>query len=485
MHKGTHHNPKKSVARGLFVSEPEASPTNGPGSDASKPHDISGAAPDAAPASQDAGPASQDGVPAPPEAAVAAPPQVEPGRVGARPRKTRPHPYAEERSTPEEAALRPERVTAFWLGLATVLALAGLYLGSQFSPYWGGPRAAASWDAWTQVFLFSGLGLLGFGFVGKDWARRLVMGGWLLFGFYWSLVALDLLVATAQDYVNFGFALAGTYFFTYLAYHQWLNKIRHVENHTVRFLNISTFIAATSYFIIDKIQVVSLWLIRTVSDHTYWMLDLFGQAKQKGLAYVYDGHPSQLDAPTSFFYPQFYCESGRLYPYPWTGVDKVSEYCSAHGFYSPGYFLPPDGFLASLLHFQPDGDHRIIPVSIILACTALQSIMLFVGLFMGTQAPLSKRIKASLVVAVVVYVLNLLRNTGIIWFYGQGVMSFWVIHDLIGKGGSLLAMIAIAFVSFRFFPEFLKELVGVLDLPHRDGPMERMLRLGKRRPGQD
>jgi hypothetical protein len=55
-------------------------------------------------------------------------------------------------------------------------------------------------------------------------------------------------------------------------------------------------------------------------------------------------------------------------------------------------------------------------------------------------------------------------------------------HDAIGKGGSLLAMVAIAFAVFRWFPEFLQALFGVLDLVERDGPIERALKIGRRRP---
>ena len=105
-----------------------------------------------------------------------------------------------------------------------------------------------------------------------------------------------------------------------------------------------------------------------------------------------------------------------------------------------------------------------------------------VGLFFGTQAPLAKKVKFSLIVGAIIYVLNLVRNTGIIWFYGQGEASFWVMHNAIGKGGSLLAMIGIAFAVFKWFPEFFKALVSVLDLPDRDGPIERHLKIGRRRP---
>jgi exosortase/archaeosortase family protein len=108
--------------------------------------------------------------------------------------------------------------------------------------------------------------------------------------------------------------------------------------------------------------------------------------------------------------------------------------------------------------------------------------MVFVGLFAGTVATWQAKLRASLIVGAVIYVLNLIRNTGIIWFYGQGHASFWVMHDAIGKGGSLAAMILIAFGVFRWFPEFFTALTGVLDLVDRDGPIERGLKLGKRRP---
>jgi exosortase/archaeosortase family protein len=419
-----------------------------------------------------------DPLPGPaPESAPAAPaPEGPPAGALTKTRKKRgprPHPYADEVSTAREIKLSPGQVTLFWGGLATGLAVVGMLLAGRFSTFVGA-APVASWDLWTEVALFGGLGLLGFGFVDKPWAKRLTMAGWLLFAFYWSLVAQDLFVQENGDYVNMAFALIGTYFFTYLAYHQWLNEVRGVENRTVRFLNISTFVAAGSYFIIDKLEPLRTWLIVAVSNQTAWMLNLFGQGPSKGLVYLID--TKDQESPTNFFYTTHFCD-------PSHPIKVVGDYCRAHDLTVHTTPVVPHDFWGPILHFNPTGEPAaIIPVTVILACTALQSIMLFVGLFMGTSAPLRKKLWASALVAAVVYVLNLLRNTGIIWFYGQGVMSFWTIHDAIGKGGSLIAMIGIAFGCFAWFPEFLTALVGVLDLPHRDGPVERVLRLGRRRP---
>ncbi len=364
-------------------------------------------------------------------------------------------------------------VALFWLALATGMTLVGFFLAKLYSSHLGGPRATPDWEAWTEVPLFAGLGLLAFGFIQKAWAKSVTMAGWLLFAFYWALVAQDLFVTENSDYVNLFFAIVGTYFFTYLAYHQWLSEMRRVENHTVRFLNISTFVAAGAYFVIDKIDTVRVWLIVTVSNHTNWMLEFFGQGSQMNLIFNVNPGGSTSDfadstASIASFQYQNFVNTCPAVPADWWGKFM--------------HWQPGPDIASCVTSMHPPHAHEILPVSIILACTALQSIMLFVGLFVGTTAPWKKRIIASGIVAVVVYILNLLRNTGIIWFYGQGEASFWIMHDAVGKGGSLVAMVAIAFAAFAWFPEFLKELIGVLDLYHRDGPVERAFKIGRRRP---
>lgn len=386
--------------------------------------------------------------------------------------KKRPHPYAHERSTEAETRLDAGQVTLFWLGLATVLVVAGWILQARYGYAPSGFIQHPLWEQWTLVPLFAGLALLGFGFVRESWAKRLTLVGWLLFAFYWALTAKDLFIKEDQDYVNFAFALVGVYFFTYLAYHQWLSLMRGVQNHAVHFLNVTAFIAAGTYFVIAKITFLRVWLINVVGEHTKWMLDLFGQGDKAGIVFVVDKQDSQ--GPVTFFYPDKYCESGR--------DDEVGDWCAENASGSTLTTPEPSGWFDQLLFYTPESDLTIVPVSIILACTAIQSIMLFVGLFAGTEAHWKRKLYASLVVGGIIYILNLVRNTGIIWFYGQGHASFWVMHNAIGKGGSLIAMVAIAFGVFRFFPEFFKSLTAVLDLPDRDGPIERTLKIGRRRP---
>ncbi len=391
-------------------------------------------------------------------------------------RPARPHPYANEVSPPAESERDPRQVTLFWLGLATALAVSGVLLAQRFSPHVRSD-GLATWEQWTNIPLLAGLVLLGFGFSRETWSKRLTLVGWVLFGWYWGLVAMDLLIKEGQDYVNFVFALVGVYFFVYLAYHQWLSLVRGVRNDAVHFVNVAAFITAGTYFLIAKVQTIRVALIEMVGHHTRFGLELFGQGDSKGLQFVIDKQDSW--GPVTFFYPDRYCHAGRS--------DPVGDYCAtlpADQQYISTVVPPPETWLEKLLFMNPSGESlQIVPVSIILACTAVQVIMLFVGLFAGTQAPLRKKVYASIGVGVVVYVLNLIRNVGIIWLYGQGHASFWMMHNAIGKGGSLIAMVGIAFALFRLFPEFFHSLVGVLDLPDRDGPIERTLKIGRRRPG--
>ncbi|HIG99576.1 MAG TPA: archaeosortase A [Thermoplasmata archaeon] len=124
-----------------------------------------------------------------------------------------------------------------------------------------------------------------------------------------------------------------------------------------------------------------------------------------------------------------------------------------------------------------------VPVTIIFACTAIQSIVLFVGMI-GTLPRVSPKRKALglLLTVVPIYFLNLIRNAGVVYMVGSGMTSFEMAHNVIGKTGSLLALIVLLFITFKIVPELYDEIIGIIDLPKRKGPLELFLRrlLGKK-----
>ncbi len=97
-------------------------------------------------------------------------------------------------------------------------------------------------------------------------------------------------------------------------------------------------------------------------------------------------------------------------------------------------------------------------VEIILACTAIESIALFVGVIISVKAPPLRKFTALAVSTIVIYSLNIVRNAFVMAAYGQGWFgddSFMVAHNIIAKAGSTVALLAIAYFVFTLLPELL------------------------------
>jgi len=124
-----------------------------------------------------------------------------------------------------------------------------------------------------------------------------------------------------------------------------------------------------------------------------------------------------------------------------------------------------------------------IPITIIFACTAIQSMVLFIGMIGALpRVRLKRKILGLLVTVVPIYFLNLIRNAGVVYMVGSDMTSFEMAHNVIGKTGSLLALIVLLFITFKIVPELYDEIIGIIDLPKRKGPVELFMRrfLGKK-----
>lgn len=104
---------------------------------------------------------------------------------------------------------------------------------------------------------------------------------------------------------------------------------------------------------------------------------------------------------------------------------------------------------------------------LILACTAIQSIMIFLGAFIAIKANLKRKIYAFLATCPVIWILNLIRNASLMIIVGTTDIDMEFAHNYIGKAGSLIALIVLAFVVFRILPELYDNIVGLMDLLHR------------------
>jgi archaeosortase A (PGF-CTERM-specific) len=109
------------------------------------------------------------------------------------------------------------------------------------------------------------------------------------------------------------------------------------------------------------------------------------------------------------------------------------------------------------------------PVQIILGCTGIESIALFLGVISCVVAPPSKKLAAFFITVPVIYVLNVIRNafvltaTGNLWF-GLPENSFYISHNIIAKMGSIGALVLISLMVFKLLPELLDMVVSVFEL---------------------
>ena len=113
-------------------------------------------------------------------------------------------------------------------------------------------------------------------------------------------------------------------------------------------------------------------------------------------------------------------------------------------------------------------------VTIIFACTGEQSMVIFVGMILPLKnVNAKKKLYGLLVTVVPVYFLNLVRNALVVYLTGvYGPEFFPTAHNIIGKGGSLVALIILLVIVIKVIPEVFDEILGLTDLYKGDGPLE-------------
>jgi len=113
-------------------------------------------------------------------------------------------------------------------------------------------------------------------------------------------------------------------------------------------------------------------------------------------------------------------------------------------------------------------------INLIFGCTAVQSMVLFVGIILPLPtADLKRKIIGLAITIVPVYFLNLIRNALVIFLTGTyGDDFFPTAHNVIAKILSLIALIILLFILIKILPEVFDEISCIVDLPKRKGPIE-------------
>ena len=275
----------------------------------------------------------------------------------------------------------------------------------------------SAWQPALLVMVFVALGLMGAGFVWKDRRSHLLRAaGWTLFALYWPFQAPEYFWPTQSsepDPINGWFTLLGPIFLVYVAWHEWKSYQWNEDPEALRWFTGASFVAAITYFIIYELPGAQAWLIYHTAVQSGWMLS------------------------TIF------------------GVENV---------------VIQDAAGESHIYLNGGTEYA---VTVILACTAIQSIMIFVGAIACLKADTRRKWIGYAWTVPTIYVLNLFRNAGIVYGYKVlewgmfGIDPFEWMHSWVGKVGSLIAMVFIALAVFSTLPELHSNILDLFDLRKR------------------
>jgi exosortase/archaeosortase family protein len=287
-----------------------------------------------------------------------------------------------------------------------------------------------------NVVLFAGLFMLAGGYFWKDRRRHLLrIAGSLFLAIFFAYEVVRIIEA-GKDMWNVTFTAMAAPVFFFVAWQEFLSWKWDEDNESLKWIVGTAFVAGLIYYSFDRIPVLSVAITWVTAAESIWMGQLFG--------YGWDMHVGEV-------------------------------------------FWGPDHIAVDIKNAN---------VRIILACTGIEAIVIFVGAIYATQmvkdpwkglknadAPKFRRLRdmsqrermlrALLITTSIIWVGNLLRNVMIIYLVDELRWDFDFVHADLGKSMSFVILLVLAFVTFNLMPEMLDNISGIVDLVDRKSPDER------------
>ena len=281
------------------------------------------------------------------------------------------------------------------------------------------------------------LGALGMVALGVSWLRRHHQGhilaqlGWIMVGFYffnqaWVYLEHDDLILTVMCALTLPLA----------CWAAWLESTAHGQQlQAMIWARGTVAFAGGPYLLITYVPYLSVLAIWFVAKQSAWFLSFAtGHEVELGTTWVNDA-------------------SGRVTWEAWEGnrwfaTDFTGEYA----------------FQSELLL----SDGSMIGINFVLACTALQSMVLFIGAISVLDLSWKRRVRALLLTVPLIHALNVFRNAGLIWMHmnytqwglwGMSVFEFG--HSYVARFVSLFAMFLLALIMFEMLPSMHRNILAL------------------------
>lgn len=280
-----------------------------------------------------------------------------------------------------------------------------------------------------NIGLTAGLILMFAGYYYRTRIRHaVVMSGHVIYAIYWGFWTA-LYIWVEDNPSNAIFTIMGICVFGYLAYHEYENYRKNEYIEAMEWAARGTAITAFTYMIIERFHQVGGAIVYATAWQTAKIMNL--------IRFEPAGFPVRL---------------GSL----------------MEGIEGPEVQLIGSGTPA----LTPD-------ISIILACTGVQAMILFLIFNLLLRAEPKRKLYGFLMTVPVIYVANQFRNLAIVYLSSKEITlgldrtplfedAFDVAHNGLGKFFSFLVLIGIVIYTFRVLPEALDHLFTLMDLRKRD-----------------
>lgn len=116
-------------------------------------------------------------------------------------------------------------------------------------------------------------------------------------------------------------------------------------------------------------------------------------------------------------------------------------------------------------------------VTIIFACTAIQAMVIFIGMICALpKIAIKRKLIGLLVTLVPISILNSFRNAMVAFLVGRDITDFNMAHNVISKTGALIILIILLLIIVKIIPEIFNEIMCLTDLYKRNGPLEQSIK---------
>ena len=199
------------------------------------------------------------------------------------------------------------------------------------------------------------------------------------------------------------------------------------------------------YYFVYSVPVLNMAFVEITGTVTIWWLEASGAGS-------YTLGPMMVDL----------AQEGHTLTSDWDGNRAILTEPLGEG----GFYLP-----------MLDQAGRPVSIGFILSCSALQSMIVFVGAIVALSGVSWRRKARGLFISIpTIFVLNAFRNAGIVWLHVTypdwrwlGLDIFDFAHSYAAKVASLGAMFVMALALFGLLPELHAHVMRIIESPLRRG----------------